>query len=123
MSREIKFRAWILAGYHIYGNPRMVYFSDFEFKLLGDKDCRVELNGVTTRDLILMQYTGFKDKNGKEIYEGDILKFEDKSYYMQEVKLPLPFYYDWQEFSMDIVGPEVIGNIYQNPELVKASDQ
>ena len=64
------------------------------------------------------QYTGLKDKNGKKIFEGDIVKF-DKKYY--EVK------YEMGQFFFGINMPiaykrfeiEVIGNIHDNPELLK----
>jgi uncharacterized phage protein (TIGR01671 family) len=78
-----------------------------------------------TFDAILMQYTGLKDKNGVEIYEGDVV--EAKGYYQD--KYIIEWVYDgWEIFDGKdgVVADfdeweklEVIGNIYENPELLE----
>ena len=80
---------------------------------------------------ILMQYTGLKDKNGKEIYEGDIIRGERLHYYnylkgLQEAIIEWLHCGAWYPFANDDDGMpypeseecEIIGNIYENPELI-----
>lgn len=87
-----------------------------------------ENNILYKKDLKIMQYTGLKDKNNKEIYEGDILSdgnnkkpykviFENGSFRAE-------FEGDFEEYSFDLIdvvaqGCEIVGNIYENPELIK----
>lgn len=83
-------------------------------------------------DMIVMQFTGLKDKNGKEIYEGDIVVLGGK---YPKVKTPQIVGYDAGYLSYGIVyetgemmrkltpleivkGIEIIGNIYENPDLL-----
>lgn len=69
------------------------------------------------------QYTGLHDKNGKEIYEGDILKGTFYGFPMPEYDYVFQIYWDEKEkgFMASYFEPsecEVIGNIYDNPELL-----
>ena len=81
----------------------------------------------------LMQYTGLKDKNGKEIYEGDVVSYKylkGFSKITKEIKAEVEFvsgsfgFYEYQReddeyFNRDnLVDCIVIGNIYENPELL-----
>ena len=106
MSREIKFRAWKKS------ESRMVEWRELsELALLSEVLHRTYLEAV-------MQFTGLLDKNGRKIYEGDIVK---ASWGYGEKAIDVDFeciLYAKMEctISDDI---EVIGNIYENPELVK----
>ena len=115
MNREIKFRA--------FSGISMVEAD--EFTIDGDTGA-VRLTSYSSygdpTELMdswtLMQYTGLKDKNGVEIYEGDILEtFVNDS--------PIKGAMEWNESAAmwssfrPLSGFEVIGNIHENPELLK----
>ena len=124
--REIKFRAW--DGQKMYynvlaGHPNNV--CDYDGKDIWFWE---EL----PKDI--MQYTGLKDKNGKEIYERDILKEDDGRLFRVEYRedgfitmsisnnkykrdIPCGLYYSIE------VGTVVIGNIYENPELLTKNEE
>ena len=127
--REIKFRAWRTDGKYMvtsdvgaltalrncYGNKGLAEqagFSNIDNQPNPDK-------------FILMQYTGLKDKNGKEIYERDIIKDPDgnafeviwnKGAASFELQNKTSHFLFVQRY-IDMF--EVIGNIYENPELLK----
>jgi uncharacterized phage protein (TIGR01671 family) len=134
--REIRFRAWdgkkMWYEADIVSDPVNFYFMTLN-GLLIIKTPNEEAHDSKWE---LMQYTGLKDKKGKVIYEGDIVKcgcdFTDEYEWTGIVKFDLgAFYvadrkgkgraiYYWStETFGDIHVREVIGNIYENPELVK----
>lgn len=122
--RKIKFRAW---SKNNYGSNKheMIYYPE----LLHGGTVLVFENPPHERvdesdfnnDAILMQYVGLSDKNGKEIYEGDIVKYwggEHPIIYYENgfyIKYSPKDYYSIQYESKKL---EVIGNIYENPELI-----
>ena len=145
--REIKFRAWDKL------NKEM-----FDVEIINFQERRVYKDTVSYRkfeDIELMQYTGLKDKNGKEIYEGDVVKLihtgieisadrledlkrfvgiikyengifkivrteksliESKYFEMEQKKVSEIFIYS------KLYDLEVVGNIYENPELLKENN-
>lgn len=80
---------------------------------------------ILHNDLILMQYTGLKDKDGKEIYEEDIVKgifYQGKPEISTVKWLEKGAAFIFFGYPMNVHGlhdVEVIGNIYENPELLK----
>lgn len=118
--REIKFRAWT--------EPENKMFS---WNNLLNMNLHNALTIPEQCGLILMQYTGLKDKNGKEIYEGDIVKIDNN---VKAIKAQVEYSETFAQYIIthtgDIVSEaeplgdydeiiEVIGNIYDNPELMK----
>ncbi|MFL8969327.1 YopX family protein [Helcococcus kunzii] len=74
-------------------------------------------------EVVLMQSTGLKDKNGEEIFEGDILKGDDGEFFYNSVvfdkEKAIFMRSDSIELWENVEELEVIGNIYENPELLE----
>lgn len=118
MSRELKFRSWNLETKFMYNNIEngvVVKNQKGEF-VIGASF------GTICRDVnsTIMQFTGLKDKNGIEIYEGDILdtkcvvSFKDGMFGIFDKHNYMGLNSYMSKFR------EVIGNIYENPELLQS---
>ena len=110
--REIKFRT--------FHRGRMEILREFnEHHIFFDDDGMQTIQG----DMHLMQYTGLKDKNGVEIYEGDICRYKnDGSYWVGMVRYNHCSYMFSSDRGQNLIytlDREVIGNIHENPELLK----
>lgn len=88
---------------------------------------------LENEDATLMQSTGLFDKNGKEIFEGDVLKVTDKHSWLEVVsfsekkamfvskEIGFPESPLWELFNTVLFEIEIIGNIYENPELAEVA--
>lgn len=123
--REIKFRAWDDAA------KEMIECTGCWFEEEGnyhEKDL-----AKVAAPKVLMQFTGLKDKNGKEIWEGDVVRWEwhrmkKKPVYGPACEVTFGTLYEsdgenrtgWIALDSFVTSDcEVIGNIYENPELLK----
>ena len=126
-NREIRFRIWVKSEkkmYNWFGNEDIILDA-----------IQYECGDEWTEDCELMQYTGFKDQNSKEIYEGDIITNHAKSEFIPkiaEVKcchgayiadcgsalLSMSFTQRMIEGTV-----EIIGNIFETPNLLKKIDK
>lgn len=131
--REIKFRAWLKEEKKMV-NVETIDFTDKSIQYLEKNEF---INAYLLRrmifdDIELMQYTGLKDKNGKEIYEGDILFFRDEN---------MKYVVVWQDAAFIIksieirkysekmcwlddteICCEIVGNIYENKKLLEKNN-
>lgn len=139
MNREIKFRAWNGEYFHPLEDD-----GDYFFRDDGD-GLRLHGKWGECKNTILLQFTGLKDKNGKEIYEGDILKFDDgrtakiiwfetgwyiagrahskieKSYSKMNEPGEVSEWHQSASRYGNLRHGEIIGNIYETPEILQTS--
>ena len=131
MSREIKFRIWDKVCDRFFNNDYnypVIITNDGKIGILVDDLNFEEFKKDDLENIIISEYTGLKDKNEKEIYEGDILKLRN-NHGIGVVK----YYDEWGAFVVEYIKSkpltvlgmsyykediEVIGNIYENPELL-----
>jgi uncharacterized phage protein (TIGR01671 family) len=107
--REIKFRAWVqpeAKTLYQYKRQMLHDFLDINLSEL------VDINDSS--EILVMQYTGLKDVNDKEIYEGDLIHLYGYGQYQAEY----PFIELFEAAAEKDIG-SILGNIHENPELLE----
>lgn len=126
MNKELKFRAW--------DDGQMIYSDEFEDSIEQERDndyaTLASFFSAIREDAIVMQFTGKKDENDKEIYTGDIVQADfgyDEVLVHDTRRAPVMFLnnaFVANSLSFDLDDPvEVVGNIYQNPGMLNKNEQ
>ncbi|WP_432449143.1 YopX family protein [Enterococcus faecalis] len=134
-----KFRAWDK------NTNDMVDVKTIDLEKDGSIGCIVDYNGINldVSECVLMQYTGLKDKNGVEIFEGDLVKvidgeseedsyisvvknYSNEGYPAFDIEYPPNYHYDRNVLSAIMCNGfetiEVIGNVYEDGDLLNDSE-
>ena len=121
-----KFRAWLKKRQEMDNEIDHISWLEDELYCIGDGITYM----VSAEDLVLMQSTGLVDKNGKEIFEGDILDYKGRKALVRWHGSYASFIYrfvdelqkrktEWKPLYLAYMKCEIIGNIYENPELLE----
>lgn len=126
---KIKFKAWDREEKCWLTNKERVCVEDDGSISIIDFDCYDGYSLIDQDTVDICLFTGLKDKNGVDIYEGDILKglkYGDKTFSLVDWSLgydgdgwPMSGYILEFDDSLGIVNAEVVGNRYENPELLE----
>lgn len=133
MAKEIEIRVWDKLKAKMYTTDYIAAF-DFESKCIWVKDNYRGGRWLGLDNSNIMQYTGRKDKNGQKIFNGDVLRLEDRlveiKYNEHNARFDCYFIKYIDTPDMDFRGCpahrwhvyEIIGNIHENPELLEAAN-
>nr|DAP39874.1 MAG TPA: YopX protein [Caudoviricetes sp.] len=135
-----KFRAWVKTGKRMVETDDLlgINYEDKEIitqKIYFESGLPVErdIDNYDFDEIVLMQSTGLKDKNGKEIFEKDIVDFKGRKAIVKWHGSYASFIYEfvdelqnrkteWQPLYLSYYHFEIIGNIYENPELLEVTE-
>lgn len=121
---KLKFRAWLKKRQEMDNEIDHISWLEDELYCIGDGITYM----VSAEDLVLMQSTGLVDKNGKEIFEGDIVKmskdvYSEPTYYEVVRHYGGAYRLESKQHGCELwlrhTDCKVVGNIYENPELLE----
>ena len=128
-----KFRAWDVHEKKMFTNDQLIIWNGNVYANDNSELNVNNLKGWSIDEKYLMQSTGLKDKNGKEIFEGDIVKYKagcntfteevayDKNFAgfgVRDANANIIFTFGELAEDIDLHSLEAIGSIYENPELL-----
>ena len=124
-----KFRAWDTTNKEIFKDTFAITESG-QVVVVDQSSVFVSPDYVFVDNLVIMQSTGLKDKNGKEIFEGDIVDYKGREAVIKWHGSYASFIYrfvdglqervsEWEPLFLACYHFEIIGNIYENPELLE----
>ena len=125
MNNRLKFRVW--------DKDRKCFFNDDEVVIYPNGEVSFFNADYDFAEIVVNQCTGLKDKNGKLIYEGDIIqtdyngveldkyiyRWESPAFYVEPIEKGKPTGSHYYHYAVCPERSTVIGNIHQNPELLK----
>lgn len=118
-----KFRAWDKHGQKMFANDQLIIWNGNVYANDSKKLTCNNLKGWSIDDEYLMQSTGLIDKKGKEIFEGDVVKCNGLLGTIESFKAmwicSFVKYNNYQKVGFFAQEIEVVGNIYENPELLE----
>lgn len=132
MERQIKFRGkrfdneeWIVGDLMENQGRFFIYHATSETTIEDNDDYKITVSAVEVNPATMGQFTGLLDRNGKEIYEDDILGCPEDDYFLHEVVIFAEGCFmvkdDYTTITMCAVDTQyrtVIGNIHDNPSLI-----
>ena len=124
----LKYRAWDKHGQKMFANDELIIWNGNVYANDRKKLTCNNLKGWSIDDEYLMQSTGLVDKNGKEIFEGDIVKmskdvYSEPTYYEVVRHRGGAYRLESKQHGCELwlrhTDCEVVGNVYENPELLE----
>ena len=136
--REVKFRAWITEDHEHFETENEKPYMEHGFAFEDYMTINEELAAMQEHGSILMQYTGLKDEKGIDVFEKDIVnivelgknileyvsvvEYENSGYLVTEpngTQVPLDCFHNQENAVMPLFEIEVIGNAFENPDLLE----